>query len=42
MSYPGDDIIQEEAAAFFNGDKTAEETARIIQNRVEIYLGEQS
>lgn len=35
-------IIQEEAAAFFNGDKTAEETARIIQNRISIYLGEQS
>lgn len=35
-------IVQEEAAAFFNGDKTAEETARIIQSRVEIYLGEQS
>lgn len=34
-------IISEEAAAFFAGDKTAEETADIIQSRVEIYLGEQ-
>lgn len=40
--YPCSEIIQEEAAAFFSGDKTAEETARIIQNRVEIYLAEQS
>ena len=35
-------IVLEEAAAFFNGDKTAEAVADIIQNRVEIYLGEQS
>lgn len=35
-------IVQEEAAAFFYGDKTAEAVADIIQNRVEIYLGEQS
>lgn len=35
-------IIKEEAAAFFAGDKTAEETADIIQSRVEIYLAEQS
>lgn len=34
-------IVQEEAAAFFNGDKTAEAVADIIQSRVEIYLGEQ-
>ena len=40
--YPCADIIQEEAAAFFAGDKTAEETADIIQSRVEIYLAEQS
>lgn len=42
MSYPCDDIILEEAAAFFAGDKSAQETAQIIQNRVSIYLGEQS
>ena len=35
-------IVQEETEAFFAGDKTAEDTAKIIQNRVSIYLGEQS
>ncbi|MDD6022903.1 MAG: extracellular solute-binding protein, partial [Oscillospiraceae bacterium] len=34
-------IVMEEAEAFFAGDKSAEETARVIQNRVSIYLGEQ-
>jgi ABC-type glycerol-3-phosphate transport system substrate-binding protein len=34
-------IVLEEAAAFFSGDKSAQETAKIIQNRMEIYLGEQ-
>lgn len=34
-------IVQEEAAAFFSGDKTAEEVAKIIENRVKIYLSEQ-
>ena len=34
------DVIHEEANAFFNGDITAEEAARRIQNRVEIYLAE--
>jgi hypothetical protein len=33
--------VEEEAAAFFAGDKTVEEVARIIQSRVSIYLGEQ-
>lgn len=32
------DIVSTEAAAFFAGDKTAEETARVIQNRVQLYL----
>lgn len=36
------DIIEEEAAAFFAGDKTAEETAKIIQQRVSLYVAEQS
>ncbi len=36
------DIILEEADAFFAGDKTAEETASILQSRVSIYLAEQS
>ena len=34
-------IIKEEAAAFFAGDKTAQETADLIQSRVSLYLGEQ-
>jgi ABC-type glycerol-3-phosphate transport system substrate-binding protein len=33
-------IINEETAAFFAGSKTAEETAKIIQNRVSIYVSE--
>ena len=33
-------VITEEARTFFNGDITAEEAARRIQNRVEIYLAE--
>ena len=32
------DIVGEEAEAFFAGDKTAEETANVIQNRVQLYL----
>lgn len=35
-------IINEESAAFFAGDKTAEEVASLIQNRAKIYLGETS
>ncbi len=34
-------IIREEAGSFWSGDKTAEETARIMQNRVQLYLDEQ-
>lgn len=33
-------IINEETAAFFAGQKSAEETAGIIQNRVSVYIGE--
>lgn len=36
------EIISEEAAAFFAGDKSADEVAALIQNRVTIYLGETS
>lgn len=36
------DIIYEEAEAFFADAKTAEETAEIIQNRVEIFVSEKS
>jgi ABC-type glycerol-3-phosphate transport system substrate-binding protein len=35
-------IVEEEAAAFFNGDKTAQDVAKILNSRVSIYLGEQS
>jgi ABC-type glycerol-3-phosphate transport system substrate-binding protein len=35
-----DNIIQDEAKAFFNGDKSAEETAKLIQGRANTYLGE--
>lgn len=34
------DIIQEETATFFSGDKTAAEVAALIQNRVSTYLSE--
>ena len=33
-------IISEELQAYFTGDKTVEETAKIIQNRVQLYLDE--
>ncbi len=35
-------IIEEEAGAYFAGDKSADEVANLIQNRVTIYLGENS
>ena len=33
-------IINEEAAIYFAGDKTADETARVIQNRIQNYVNE--
>ena len=33
-------IIEEEAGAYYAGQKTAEEVADIIQSRVSIYLSE--
>ena len=33
-------IIKEEATRYFNGDKTVDETAEIIQNRMTIYINE--
>lgn len=36
------EIVTEEAGAYFAGDKTADEVAALIQNRVTIYLGETS
>lgn len=35
-----DHIVRDEAKAFFNGDKSAEETAELIQGRANTYLGE--
>lgn len=35
-------IVNEETTAFFNGEKTAEEAAKMIQNRVSILVSEQS
>jgi hypothetical protein len=32
----------EEADAFFHGEKTAEDTAKMIQNRASILVGERS
>ena len=33
-------IILEEAAMYFSGDKSLEETAQVIQNRVGVYVAE--
>ena len=35
------DIISEEAQAFFEGQKTAQDVAAIIQSRASIYVNEQ-
>jgi ABC-type glycerol-3-phosphate transport system substrate-binding protein len=35
------DIITDETAAFFEGQKTAEETAKMLQSRISLYVGEQ-
>lgn len=35
-------IIGEEMEAFFAGDKTAEESAKLIQNRVQLYMNERN
>lgn len=42
-SYDNDimNIITEECAAFFNGEKSARDTANLIQSRVRIYVNEQ-
>lgn len=36
------EILMEELPHFFSGSRTAEDTARIIQSRVQLYLGERS
>ena len=35
------DILIEEAPAFFNGQKSAEEVARLVQSKANIYVNEQ-
>lgn len=35
-------MIEEETKAFYKGDKTAEETAEVLQSRVKIYVSENS
>ena len=35
-------IIGEESASYFAGQKSADETAKIIQSRVQIYVSENS
>ena len=42
MSLKVVDMIMEEAQAFYAGDKTAEETAEIIQSRVKLFVSENS
>ena len=43
-SYTNDfyDIINDESTAYFKGEKTAQEAADIIQNRISILVSEQS
>lgn len=33
-------IVLEESTAYFNGDKTIEDTTNVIQNRVKTYINE--
>lgn len=40
--YEIQNFILEEAAAYFAGDKSVQETASVIQNRVQLYLDEQN
>ncbi|MDD6090847.1 MAG: hypothetical protein PUB77_09340, partial [Clostridiales bacterium] len=35
------DIVSEQAAAYFSGQKTAEEVAKLIQSKASIYINEQ-
>ena len=35
------DIVLREARAFYSGDKTAEQAAKLIQSKASIYLAEQ-
>ena len=42
LDHPVLPMVREEAEAYFAGDKTAEQVAEILENRVKIYLSEQS
>ena len=33
-------IVEEEAAAYFAGQRSAEDASHMIQNRVQLYVGE--
>ena len=35
------DIVKEQAAPFFAGQKTAEEVAKLVQSKANIYVNEQ-
>ena len=35
------DIVTEQAAAYFSGQKSAEEVAKLIQSKANIYINEQ-
>ena len=40
MDYGMEEVILEEAGGYFSGDRKVEEVAEIIQNRVQMMLGE--
>ena len=42
MDYDAQSICYEEADAFFNGEKTAEEAAKMMQNRISILVSEKN
>ncbi len=33
-------VLQEIAGSYFNGDRTAQEAAELIQNRIQLYVNE--
>lgn len=42
MDYDVESVCYEEADAFFNGEKTTEEAAKMMQNRISILVSEKS
>jgi len=42
IGHPVQDIIKENTQAFFAGNRSAEDTARIIQSRVQVFLAERA